>query len=136
MFTLKLSFEPRERDYKKNLELVNAALDTIKLSEINIKNIESYTAAGETFDEDGKSTSKKYFFGFDEIEFICKQENGKDLHVYQMDAASFPKEEAKNNKEFHDFWEKWHPNRVMRFLAKYEFDKYISYVLFHHEKKK
>ena len=53
-----------------------------------------------------------------------------------MDAASFPKEEAKNNKEFHDFWEKGHPNRVMRFLAKYECDKYISYVLFHHEKKK
>ena len=65
-----------------------------------------------------------------------RQENGKELHVYQMDAASFPKEEAKNNKEFHDLWEKWHPNRVMRFLAKYECDKYISYVLFHHEKKK
>ena len=29
MFTLKLSFDPRERDYKKNLELVNAALDTM-----------------------------------------------------------------------------------------------------------
>ena len=57
MFTLKLLFDPRERDYKKNLELVNAALDTIKLSEINIKNIKSYTAAKETFDKEGKSTS-------------------------------------------------------------------------------
>ena len=43
MFTLKLSFNPQERDHKKNLELVNAALDTMKLSEINIKNIKSYT---------------------------------------------------------------------------------------------
>ncbi len=64
MFTLKLSFDPRERDHKKNLELVNAALDTMKLSEINIKNIESYTVATETFDEDGKSNFKKIFLWF------------------------------------------------------------------------
>jgi len=136
MFTLKLSFDPRERDHKKNLELVNAALDTMKLSEINIKNIKSYTAATETFDKEGKSTSKQYFFGFDEIELECKQENGEDLQVYQMDAVSFPKEEAKNNEEFHDFWVKEHPDRLMRTLTKYGGDKYISYVLFHHEKKK
>ena len=65
-----------------------------------------------------------------------RQENGKELHVYQMDAASFPKEEAKNNEEFHDFWVKEHPDRVMRTLTQYGGDKYISYVLFHHEKKK
>ena len=108
----------------------------MKLSEINIKNIESYTAAKETFDEDGKSTSKNYFFGFDEIELECKQENGKNLYVYKMDAVSFPKEEAKNNEEFHDFWVKEHPDRLMRTLTQYGGDKYISYVLFHHEKKK
>ena len=136
MFTLKLSFNPQERDHKKNLELVNAALDTMKLSEINIKNIKSYTAATETFDKEGKSTSKQYFFGFDEIELECKQENGKNLHVYQMDAVSFPKEEAKNNEEFRVFWVKEHPDRVMRTLTQYGGDKYISYVLFHHEKNK
>ena len=136
MFTLKLSFNPQEWDRKKNLELVNAALDTMKLSEINIKNIKSYTATTETFDKDGKSTSKNYFFGFDEIELECKQENGKNLYVYKMDAVSFPKEEAKNNEEFHDFWVKEHPDRLMRTLTQYGGDKYISYVLFHHEKKK
>ena len=117
MFTLKLSFNPQEGDYKKNLELVNAALDTMKLSEINIKNIKSYTAAKETFDKEGKSTSKEYFFGFNEIELECKQKNGEDLQVYQMDAVSFPEEEAKNNEEFHDFWVKEHPDRVMRTLT-------------------
>ena len=136
MFTLKLSFNPQERDHKKNLELVNAALDTMKLSEISIKNIKSYTATTETFDKDGKSTSKNYFFGFDEIELECKQENGKNLYVYKMDAVSFPKEEAKNNEEFRVFWVKEHPDRVMRTLTQYGGDKYISYVLFHHEKKK
>ena len=53
-----------------------------------------------------------------------------------MDAVSFPKEEAKNNEEFHDFWVKEHPDRLMRTLTQYGGDKYISYVLFHHEKKK
>ena len=136
MFTLKLSFNPQERDHKKNLELVNAALDTMKLSEISIKNIKSYTATTETFDKDGKSTSKNYFFGFDEIELECKQENGKNLYVYKMDAVSFPKVEAKNNEEFRVFWVKEHPDRVMRTLTQYGGDKYISYVVFHHEKKK
>ena len=65
-----------------------------------------------------------------------RQENGKELHVYQMDAASFPKEEAKNIEEFQVFWVKEHPDRVMRTLDQFEGDKYISYALLHHEKKK
>ena len=91
MFTLKLSFNPQERDHKKNLELVNAALDTMKLSEINIKNIKSYTAATETFDKDGKSTSKNYFFGFDEIEFICKARKWKGTSCLPNGCSIFSK---------------------------------------------
>ena len=36
----------------------------------------------------------------------------------------------------YDFWVKEHPDRVMRTLTQYGGDKYISYVVFHHEKKK
>ena len=115
---MSLSFSPTLREYKKNLELVNAALDTMKLSEIEIKKIEDYIVTKQTFNK-GELAHTYYDLGFDSIEILCTQnENENDLHIFQISIVAFPKEEDKTTQEFHALWSKEHPDRVIRQMIK------------------
>ena len=74
--------------YKHNLEMLNAALDTMKLSEIEIKNIPGYVVTHQNFNIKGQIISTNYDYGFDKIDLICKQRLGKDLQIFQIDTPA------------------------------------------------
>ena len=80
---MSFDFDPSKREYKNNLEIVNAALDKMKLSELVIENIQSYIVIKKTFNE-GELASTNYDCGFDKIEFIRR-----GLYIFRMDVAAF-----------------------------------------------
>ena len=88
---MSFSFDPSIRMYKHNLEMLNAALDTMKLSEIEIKNIQGYVVTRQNFNIKGQVSSTNQDYGIDKIDLICKQRLGKDLHIFQVDTAAFPR---------------------------------------------
>ena len=134
MFTITLTFP--QRDYKKCIEIINSALDNMKLSEVKISNAKTYFFFEEHFSENGEVTSTDCEFGFDMIELKCKNDDENSLHVYQMGVASFPKSEDKSYDEFHDLWSQEHPDRAMRNLVRFFSEDCVSFAFLHHEKAK
>ena len=112
-----LEFDPSKRECRKNLELVNATLDSLKLSEIEIKTTQGYIMTRQTFDK-GKLASTNYDYGFDKIQLLCMQRRDEDLHIFQMDVAAFSKENLSDHKEFVALLLKEHPNRLLRQMTK------------------
>ena len=132
---MNLSFDPSIRDYKKNLEMLNAALDTMLLSDIEITKVNGYTATTQKFNKVGEVTSTLYSFGFDKIEIICMQKPKEELHIFQIDVAAFPKEKAPDTQELFNSWRKEHPDRKIRQIICYSFGKNIGFILVHYENK-
>ena len=120
-FKMSFDFDPSKREYKKNLEIVNAALDTMKVSKLEIENIQGYIVIKKTFNE-GELASINYDYGFDKIEFICKQSDDKGLHVFRMDVAAFSGEKF-NSEEFVAQWSKEHPDRILRLMSTNVYDE-------------
>ena len=69
---MSFSFDRSKREYKKNLEIVNTALDSMKLSEIEIKKVEDYIVTSHNYNK-GELASINFYYGFDSIELLCKQ---------------------------------------------------------------
>lgn len=99
---MNLSFDPSVREYKKNLELVNEALNTMKSSEIEIKSIQDYIVAKQTLNK-GELDKTYYDFGFDKIEILFKKRFNEELHIFQVDTAAFPKEQSPPSQLFFEF---------------------------------
>ena len=132
-FTMTLEFDGSKRQCRKNLELVNATLDTLKLSQIEIKAVDDYIMTQQTFDK-GKLASTNYDYGFDKIQLICTQKCDEDLHIFQMDVAAFSKENLNGPKEFVAQWLKEHPNRSLRQMTKLSMKNNLAFILFHTDK--
>ena len=132
-FTITLEFDPSKREYKKNLELVNEILDTLKLSEIKIKAVDDYIMTKQTFDK-GKLASTNYDYGFDKIQLLCTQKIDEDLHIFQMDVAAFSKENLSIPNEFVSLWLKEHPDRLLRQMIKFSMGNHFVFIFFHTDK--
>ena len=133
---MSFSFDPSIRMYKHNLEMLNAALDTMKLSEIEIKNIQGYVVTRQNFNVKGQVSSTNYDYGFDKIDLICKQRLGKDLHIFQVDTAAFPRIFYENiePKEFIDLWHREHPDRSVQHMIRTSYENHIAYIVVHYDK--
>ena len=70
------------------------------------------------------------------IELDCEKESDKDLHIYQIEVASFQKEKEIDSEEFHQLWLKEHPGRAIRNLIQYKYETNTPFTLFHHKKEK
>ena len=123
--------------YKHNLEMVNAALDTMKLSEIEIKNIQGYVVTRQNFNIKGQVSSTNYDYGFDKIDLICTQRLNKDLHIFQIDTAAFPRIFYENidPSEFIKLWLKEHPDRLVQQMRRTSYENHIAYILIHYDKR-
>ena len=121
--------------YKHNLEMLNAALNTMKLSEIEIKDIQDYVVTRQTFNK-GELNSINYDYGFDRIDLLCKQRVGKELHIFQIDTAAFPRT-ANEDLDFQAFlqlWRKEHPDRLIHQMIRLSYEHAIALILLHYEK--
>ena len=134
---MSFSFDPSIRMYKHNLEMVNAALDTMKLSEIEIKNIQGYVVTRQNFNIKGQVSSTNYDYGFDKIDLICTQRLNKDLHIFQIDTAAFPRIFYENidPSEFIKLWLKEHPDRLVQQMRRTSYENHIAYILIHYDKR-
>jgi hypothetical protein len=133
---MSFSFDPSIRMYKHNLEMLNAALDTMKLSEIEIKNIQGYVVTRQNFNIKGQVSSTNYDYGIDKIDLICKQRLGKDLHIFQIDTAAFPRVFYENIEpnEFVELWRKEHPDRLVQQMRRTSYENHIVYIIIHYDK--
>ena len=113
MFTITFKFDSSKREYKKNFDQINAALDTLKLSKMSISESNGYFIQKILYDE-GKESAIIYDYGFNMIKFECKQEENESLNVYQLGYKVFPKDKALLFLEFHRKWSKEHQDRVIR----------------------
>jgi hypothetical protein len=132
---MSLSFDPSKRMYKHNLEMLNAALKSMKLSEIEIKDIQDYVVTRQTFNK-GELNSINYDYGFDRIDLLCKQRVGKELHIFQIDTAAFPRT-ANEDLDFQAFlqlWRKEHPDRLIHQMIKLSYQYAIAFIFIHYEK--
>ena len=132
-FIMTLEFDASKRECKKNLELVNSALESMKLSEIEIKTAQDYIMTKQTFDK-GILDSTNYYYGFDKIQLFCTQRRDEDLHIFQIDAAAFSKENLTDPEEFVVLWRKEHPDRLLRQMATLSMGKSIAYILLYWDK--
>ena len=135
MFTITFEFDPSKREYIKNFEQINAALDNLKLSEMSIRESNGYYVQKFLYDE-GKESAIIYDYGFDMIKFECKQEENESLNVYQLGYKVFPKDKALPFQEFHRVWSKEHQDRVIRNMIHYYSEKYDIYIFIHHKREK
>ena len=139
MFTITFKFDSSKREYIKNLEQINAALDTLKLSDMSISEFNGYVVQRTLYDKEGKESSINYYYGFDMIEFECKQEESESLNVYQLECKVFPKDKILLDQNFHRVWSKEHQDRVIRNMIISSYEKSDAYIFIHHkrnEKKK
>ena len=92
MFTITFKFDSSKREYKKNFDKINAALDTLKLSKMSISESNGYFIQKILYDE-GKESAIIYDYGFNMIKFECKQEENENesLNVYQLGCKVLPK---------------------------------------------
>ena len=132
---MSLSFDPSKRMYKHNLLMLNAALSTIKLSEIEIKDIQDYVVTRQTFNK-GELNSITYDYGFDRIDLLCKQRVGKELHIFQIDTAALPKtaNEDLDSQVFFQLWRKEHPDRLIHQMIRLSYEHAIAFIFLHYEK--
>ena len=133
MFTITFEFDSSRREYNKNLEQINAALDTIKLSEMSISESNGFFVEKILYDE-GKESSIIYDYGFDMIKFECKQEENESLNVYQLGCKVLPKDKALPFQEFHRVWSKEHQDRVIRNMIISSYEKSDAYIFIHHKR--
>ena len=134
MFTIAFKFDSSRREYNKNLEQINAALDTLKLSEMSISESNGFFVEKILYDE-GKESAIIYDYGFDMIKFECKQEENESLNVYQLGCKVLPKDKALPFQEFHRVWSKEHQDRVIRNMIQYSNGHYDAYIFVHHKRK-
>ena len=134
MFTITFEFDSSRREYNKNLEQINAALDTIKLSEMSISESNGFFVEKILYDE-GKESAIIYDYGFDMIKFECKQEENESLNVYQLGCKVLPKDKALPFQEFHRVWSKEHQDRVIRNMIQYSNRQNDVYIFVHHKRK-
>ena len=132
---MNLSFDPSKRMYKHNLDMLNAALNTMKLSEIEIKDIQDYVVTRQTFNK-GELNSINYDYGFDRIDLVCKQRVGKDLHIFQINAAAIPRtaNEDLDSQKFFELWRKEHPDRLIHQMIKLSYQYAIAFIFIRYEK--
>ena len=132
---MNLSFDPSKRMYKHNLKMLNAALNTMKLSEVEIKDIQDYVVTRQTFNK-GELNSINYDYGFDKIDLLCKQRMGKELHIFQIDTAAFPRtaNEDLDSQKFFQLWRQEHPDRLIHQMIRLSYEHAIAFILLHYEK--
>ncbi len=135
MFTISLSFDPLKRDFKKNLKNINSVLDNLKLSSLEIKDSNGFFVKMKKYDTNENVTSINYDYGFDNIEFECKQEDGENLYIYQIDVVVFSIGKVHSPDEFVNQWRKDHPNRIVRSMEGLSNENSEAFILLHHEKK-
>ena len=135
MFTISLSFDPLKRDFKKNLQYINSVLDNLKLSSLEIKDSNGFFVKMKKYDTNENVTSINYDYGFDNIEFECKQEDGENLYIYQIDVVVFSIGKVHSPDEFVSQWRKDHPNRILRSMDNLLHENSEAFILLHHEKK-
>ena len=136
MFTITFKFDSLKREYKKNFDQINAALDTLKLSKMSISESNGYFIQKILFDE-GKESAIIYDYGFNMIKFECKQEENENesLNVYQLGCKVLPKDKALLFLEFHKKWSKEHQDRVIRNMIHCSYENCDVYIFVHHKKK-
>lgn len=144
-FQMIFKFDPKIRAFIKNLENINSALKNLRVSQIHLQDFEGYVVSQTIFGKNNEESSTKYFYGLDAVALECKQEEGEDIHVYQIETAAFPKNSDillkdenvfELNEPFHAKWTKEHPERVIREMLKLSYEKAEVYLLLHHERKK
>ena len=135
MFTITFKFDPSKREYIKNFEQINAALDNLKLSEMSISESNGYFVEKILYDE-GKESAIIYDYGFYMIKFECKQEENESLNVYQLGYKVLPKDKALLFLEFHRVWSKEHQDRVIRNMIQHSYKEYDVYIFVHHKREK
>ena len=119
--------------YKHNLLMLNAALKSMKLSEIEIKDIQDYVVTRQTYNDKGEVSSINYDYGFDKIDLLCKQRVNEDLHIFQMDTAAIPKtaNEDLDSRIFFELWRKEHPDRLIKQMIKLSYKYAIAFIFLH-----
>lgn len=130
MFTLAFEFDRNVR----GTEQINEKLASMRLSELHIRTNDGYLATKRTFDRDNTLVSTEYEYGFDKLELECEDGAAEERHVYQIDAAAFPKGEIASSDQYHDLWCADHPGRVMRVLQQISYDTADAFVVLHHER--
>ena len=134
MFRMSFDFEDRNYD-NQDLQVVNAALASMRLSDLKMEDSDGYLATREVYDQETNQLKEtKYNYGFDRLTFACDADEDEDLHAWQVDVQTFPKGEVSSTHAFHDMWCNEHPDRAMRTLAQYSYDNADVYVVLHHEK--
>ena len=134
MFIISLSFEPSKRDFKKNLKNINSVLDNLKLSSLEIKNNKGFVVKMKKYDTTRNVTLTNFDYGFDNIEFECKQEDGENLYIYQIDVVAFSIEKVLSPEEFVNQWKKAHPKRIVSSMNNLSYENSEVFILLHHEK--
>lgn len=130
MFTMFFEFE---RGEENSVAQLNAALASMRLSSLDIKQSDGYMITKKTFDKNEQVTSVELGYGFDSIELECGQEEGEALHSWQFDVEVLPKGEVNGGNAYHDRWCAMHPDRVMRMMQKRGFDTADAFVVLYHE---
>ena len=131
MFHMVFEFERGEEDC---LAVVNAALGGLRLSEVRIEDDDDYMATAVRYRDD-RPVSREYRYGYDRLTLACRQREGEERHVWQLDAVAFPRGRAIDSDEFHDRWCAAHPDRTMRMLRQIAFDNADAFVVLYHERR-
>ena len=126
-----ISFDSSKRMYKHNLLMLNAALKSMKLSEIEIKDIQDYVVTCQTFNDKGEVSFINYDYGFDKIDLLCNQRVNKDLHIFQMDTAAIPRtaNEDLDSQAFFQLWRKEHPDLLIQQMIKLSYKYANAFIL-------
>lgn len=130
MFTMSFDFE---RGEENSIAQLNAALASMRLSGLAVKQRDGYMITRKTFDKNEQVTSVELGYGFDSIELECEQEKGEDLHSWQFDVEVLPKDDMNDGNAYHDRWCAMHPDCVMRMMQQSDFDTAYAFVVLYHE---
>ena len=131
MYTMSFEFE---RGEENSVAQLNAALASMRLSSLDIKQSDGYMITKKTFDKNQQVTSVELGYGFDSIELECGQEEGEALHSWQFDVEVLPKGEVNGGNAYHDHWCAMHPDRVMRVMQQTGFDTADAFIVLYHER--
>ena len=131
MYTMSFEFE---RGEENSVAQLNAALASMRLSSLDIKQSDGYMITKKTFDKNQQVTSVELGYGFDSIKLECGQEEGEALHSWQFDVEVLPKGEVNGGNSYHDRWCAMHPDRVMRVMQQTGFDTADAFIVLYHER--
>ena len=130
---MKFKFEFSDRD-EMDLKVMNCALGAMPLKDLELEEENGYLATRTTFDANENPIDVFYRYGFDNVTFSAEYEEDEPEY-YQVETTAYPKGTISNSTEFHDWWCKEHPDRVMRTLRQYGYESVDVYLVFHHQRK-